>query len=307
MKRALDLRRLSWGLCLAIGACAAWPAQAQRVIVVASAATEPYQQALDGVTQLDVSVERFRLVPEQEGAIVAAIRRGGRDTAVIALGGAAALVVAHARSAPNSGPIVNCMVVDAASAHAPTRASAVIDVPLAVPASTEAASIRRLLPQARTAGILYDPARSEARAAESAVAMANEGFATIREAVPIPAALPVALQRMQDHADLLYALPDTTVYAREHARALLLFSFRHRIPLVGPTESWVKAGALFAIDWDYVDLGRYCGVLALQQLAGARTSPRPPRIRIVANRHTARQLRIEWDAEQLRLIDRMYP
>lgn len=307
MTRALDLRRLSWCLCLAIGVGEAWPATAQRVIVVASAATEPYQQALDGVTQLGVAVERFLLAPEREAAIVAAIKRAGGDTAVVALGGAAAALVAHARSAPNSGPVVNCMVVDAASERAPARASAAIDVPLAIPAETEAAWIRRLVPQARTVGILYDPAQNEARAAKSAAAMANEGLATIREAVPNPATLPVALQRMQDHVEILYALPDTTVYARGHARALLLFSFRHRIPLIGPTESWVRAGALFAVDWDYVDLGRYCGVLALRPLVGSKTSPRPPRTRVVANQRTAEQLRIEWDAEQLRLIDRMYP
>ncbi|MCC7041938.1 MAG: hypothetical protein IT516_16645 [Burkholderiales bacterium] len=302
MRQTVDPFWFACGVCLTLGILAAPIASAQRLIVVASAPSEPYQRAAEGMTQLGVPVERFLLAPDQERAVMAAIRRNGRDTAIVALGAAAAETVAHAKSAPNGSPIVNCMVLDDTPATTGT-----VDVPLTIPAQVAATWIRRLLPQTHTVGILYDPVRSEARAADSAAAMASAGLDTVREAVPNPATLPVALQRMQDHADALFALPDPTIYTQEHARALLLFSFRHRIPLVGPTESWVKAGALFAVDWDYTDLGRYCGALALRKLAGATTTPRPARTRVTANRRTAEQLSIHWDAEQLRLIDKLYP
>jgi putative ABC transport system substrate-binding protein len=60
-------------------------------------------------------------------------------------------------------------------------------------------------------------------------------------------------------------------------KALLLFSFRHKLPLIGLSEAWVQAGALYALDWDYRELGAFCGRLALRQLPGARVAtPTPP-------------------------------
>ena len=133
--------------------------------------------------------------------------------------------------------------------------------------------MHRLLPKARNVGILFDPAQNERRAAEGAEGLRRAGYTAILEPVTGPTALPNALNRLTNSIDVLHAIPDTTVFAREHARALLLFSFRNHIPLAGPTEAWVSAGALYAIDWDYADLGRYCAALALHQQAGGRAPP----------------------------------
>lgn len=289
--------------CALLAAALAGPAHARRLVVVSSAETEPYRLAANGLARLGTGVETFYLSPDQEKAIAAALARSGRDTAIVALGGAAATLVAAAKVPSPSPPIVNCMVLGAA----PPRAGAPIHVSLDIPIEAQGTWIRRLLPEARTIGILYDPAQNDGRAAESAAALKRIGFGVVLEPVPTPTALPGALQRLQNHVDLLHALPDTMVYAREHSRSLLLFSFRQRIPIAGPTEPWVKAGALFAVDWDYQDLGRYCGALALRQLAGGRTpAPPPPRTRVVANTRSAEQLRIRWDDETMRLIDKVY-
>lgn len=304
MRRLHDLCcRALCGLCLVALTTAPLAAAAQRILVISSDDTGPYDLAVSGISGLGASVERFRVAADQEQALAGAVARSGRDTAIVALGAAAAAAVADARP-PHAGiPVVNCMVLGTS----PARAGTPISVPLEVPADIRATWIQRLLPAAHTVGILYDPAQNEARAAETVQAMTRAGLAVIAEAVPNPPALPVALQRLQNHVDVLHALPDAKVYTREHARALLLFSFRHQIPLVGPTEAWVKAGALFAVEWDYADLGRYCGALALHQLAGAKGPIPQPRTRVVANARAAEQLRIHWNPQQLRLIDKVYP
>lgn len=299
------LSPLRLAACALLAAGLAGHAHAQRLVVVSSAETEPYRLAANGLARLGAGVETFYLSPDQEKAIVAALARSGRDTAIVALGGAAATLVASTKVPSPSPPIVNCMVLGAAPTR--TGAGTPTHVSLDIPIEAQGTWIRRLLPQTRTIGILYDPAQNDGRAAESASALKRIGFGVVLEPVPTPAALPGALQRMQNHVDLLHALPDTLVYAREHSRSLLLFSFRQQIPIAGPTESWVKAGALFAVDWDYQDLGRYCGALALRQLAGGRTPPPPPpRTRVVANTRAAEQLRVRWDDETMRLIDKVY-
>lgn len=302
MKRPRELSRVAWSLCLAASATTPL-ASAQRILAISSADSEPYRLAVRGMAGVGASVERFEVAADVDKTIASALARSSRDTAIVTLGAAAAAAVDGAGHPNAAVPVVNCMVLGAT----PARAGAAISVPLEIPADVRAAWIRRLLPAARTVGILYDPARNEARAAESARALTHAGLAVASEAVPDPAALPVALQRMQNHVDVLHALPDPMVYTREHARALLLFSFRQQIPLVGPTEAWVKAGALFAVDWDYADLGRYCAALALRKLSGAKGPlPAPPHTRVVANARSAEQLHVRWDPEQLQLIDKVY-
>lgn len=301
MKARDDLRRWLTTLCVAWGV-ASGPVAAQKIVAISSADAAPYALATNGLARLGVSVERFQLASDAERAIVAAISRGGRDTAVVTFGAAAAAMVGNAKLATPNMPVVNCMILGGTPVNAGS-----VNVPLEIPVDTQAAWIQRLLPKARTVGILYDPAQNETRAKDSAAAMKRAGLGVLFEAVPNPPALPVALQRLQNHVDVVQALADTTVYTPEHARALLLFSFRQQIPIVGPTESWVKAGALFALDWDYADLGRYCGALALRQLAGAKSAPPvPPRTRVVANGRSAEQLRIQWDEQTLQLIDKVY-
>ena len=48
------------------------------------------------------------------------------------------------------------------------------------------------------------------------------------------------------------------------AEPILLSTLKNKIPLVGLSSSWVKAGALYALDRDYVDIGLQSGELAGQ-------------------------------------------
>jgi putative ABC transport system substrate-binding protein len=86
------------------------------------------------------------------------------------------------------------------------------------------------------------------------------------------------------------------------AKPLLLFSFRNSIPLVGLSSSWVKAGALYALEWDYADLGAQAGEMALGILRGARPSAiptAPPRKTFYTlNLKTAEQMKIQFSDEQ---------
>jgi putative ABC transport system substrate-binding protein len=279
----------------------ALPAAGQRLVVVASGDTQPYRAALAGIQKLGVPVEALQVDRHEESALVATLAQSGRDAAIVTLGAAAAALAS--RAAPIA-TMVKCMVLGGDEGGSPGPA---VSVPLEIAADTQAVWMKRLLPNARNVGILFDPAQNDKRAVDNAAALQRAGYAAVLEPVNGPSALPNALTRLTNRVDVLHALPDTTVYAREHSRALLLFSFRHGIPLAGPTEAWVKAGALYALDWDYADLGRYCASLALRQLAGNKSPPpAPPRIRVIANARTAEQLRIKWDDQTMRAFDKVY-
>ena len=179
--------------------------------------------------------------------------------------------------------------------------------PWTCPSKPRSAGCSACLPDAHNVGLLFDPAQNERRAADSAAALQRAGLVPVLAPVAGPTALPGALARLKDRVDVLLGLPDTTVFAAEHSRSLLLFSFRQRIPLVGPSEGWVRAGALYTVEWDYADLGRYCGALALRQLTGAKAPlPPPPRTRVVVNARSAEQLGVRWDDDARKSFERVY-
>ncbi len=60
------------------------------------------------------------------------------------------------------------------------------------------------------------------------------------------------------------------VYSSNTSKAVLSFSFRNRIPFVGLSSAWVKTGELYALDWDYSDLGRQSANTALKILNGTK-------------------------------------
>ncbi len=278
----------------------AFDAVAQRLIAVSSGDRPQYQQALAGIRTVGSPVDALNAQPD-DAKLAAALSRLPRDTAIVTLGAPAAAQVAQAAPAV---PIVNCMAMDNDDGKVPPGT---LVVPLDVPIDVRIQWLRRLLPDAHGVGILFDPASNRRRAEESAAALQRAGYAPVLEPVSGPTELPKALSRIANRIDVLQAMSDTTVFAREHARALLLFSFRHQIPLAGPSEAWVHAGALYSIEWDYRDLGRYCASLALRQLAGGRAPPpAPARTRVVVNVHSAQQLQVKWNAELLRSVDRVY-
>jgi putative ABC transport system substrate-binding protein len=274
-------------------------AQAPRVVVVTTGDAAPYEAAIDGVKlalpthAIDVRL----LAPATRDALAAALAKLPRDVPVIALGTRAAEFVGTAAPGATGA---SCLVLGE------TRGGPEPRVRLDVPAEAQAAAIRRVLPDARTVGLLHDPAHNARRVAELVVALERAGLRTLVEPVAAPADLPRALERLGNAADVLLALPDPTVYARESARGLLTFSFRRRIPIAAYSASWVRAGALFALDWDYAEVGAWCAALATRPPSARAPSATPPRPRLAINMRSAAQLRIPLDPDVVREAERVH-
>jgi len=94
--------------------------------------------------------------------------------------------------------------------------------------------------------------------------------------VETPQALPEALENLARRAEILWGITDQTVLSPQTAEPILLFSFRNRIPFTGLSTSWAKAGALYALDRDYNDIGLQCGEIAGKILQGTPINSIPP-------------------------------
>ena len=115
--------------------------------------------------------------------------------------------------------------------------------------------------------------------------------------------LKAGLKYISRNADVLLAIPDQTVYSGKTAKEVLLFSYRNRIPFIGLSASWVKAGALYALGIDYRDLGRQAAELAnniLTWKSAGKTSVYPEKIIYTLNSRTMDHLRLDIDDDLIR-------
>ncbi|NOZ37791.1 MAG: hypothetical protein GXP11_06960 [Gammaproteobacteria bacterium] len=112
------------------------------------------------------------------------------------------------------------------------------------------------------------------------------------------------LSRLLDRSDVLLALPDPAIFNRRNVRYILLSTYRKRIPVIGFSQSYVKAGALAATYSSPEQIGKQTAeaIIALQEKPAYKFSAAiPPKYFSVAiNKQVARSFGYtDLSAEQL--------
>lgn len=269
----------------------------ERIAVIVSSSEPPFEETLEGfrgyLTKKGVEAvyEVYRLagdVSQDEQSIQSAKKSGAR--LIFTLGSVG--MDAAAKKIPDI-PMVACLVL---RLDAVRRAPNATGVGLEFPLETQFSWIQTMLPDARTIGVIYNPDENGKRVEAAARMARSMGLRLEAQEVRSLQDIPAALNALSKSADVLWGLPDNLVLSPQIAKNVLLFSFRNSIPFIGPSSAWVKAGALYSLDWDYTDLGIQCGEMALQILQGTlpgAISPSVPRkVMYSLNLKTARQLKI---------------
>lgn len=157
--------------------------------------------------------------------------------------------------------------------------------------------LQRLVPGAKTVGVIFNPKKSANRIEAATQAARSLGLTLIAKQVETSQTLTDALNDLANDVQVLWTITDSTLFSPQTAEAVLLFSFRNRIPVVGLSTAWVKAGALYALDRDYLDLGTQCGEMAGKILHGVKANslpPTPPRkVVYTVNLKTANHLKLD--------------
>jgi putative tryptophan/tyrosine transport system substrate-binding protein len=268
-----------------------------RIAVILSQDAQPYQEALTGFRryidgqgiEAQFDVQALHGDVAVVGQALQSARAGGADL-VLALGSIGAQAAARD---VHDVPIVAGLVLNADDLGKAPNVTAVV---LEFPVETELRFLQRLLPGQRNVGVLFNPSENQARIDAAARAAAGLGLNLIARKVMSPMDLPDALESLNRRADVLWGVPDQVVLNSQTARPILLFSLRNRIPFVGLSEMWVKAGALYALDRDYGDIGTQCGEMAVKILGGAQPSTLPTatprRVVYSVNLKSARLLKV---------------
>ena len=272
-------------------------APGDKIAVLVSSNDAPFTETVAGFSDhfaaqgYSAGYEFYRLDgdPAKAGPAVQKIKAGGAKL-VFTVGSAA---TDAAVKGITDIPIVACLVLRTESLKKGGNATG---VGLEFPLETQVAWMQRFLPRSSTIGVIYNAGENQQKVDAAAEAARKAGLKLETEQVRSPQDVPAALNNLSKRVDALWGIPDSIMLSPTIAKNVLLFSFRNSIPVVGPSASWVKAGALYSLDWDYADLGRQCGEMADRILKGAQPSSiavaSPRTVKYTLNLVTARQMKL---------------
>ncbi len=142
-------------------------------------------------------------------------------------------------------------------------------VMLNIPARKQFEMIKEVLPDTERVGVMYDPMQSQQIIDEAEEEASAMGISLLTQTVSEAAEVSNALDSfISDGADVIWAIPDDTVYTSASIRQVLLFSLRNEIPVAGFSKSFAQAGAVIGIYQDYFDIGRQTAEVAVRVLDG---------------------------------------
>ena len=269
----------------------------ERIVVLLSSSEPPFENTLAGFQGylakqgVEAEYEVYPLAGDPSRAVQAVEKAKKRGTHLIftlgSLGTDAVL------KNIDDIPVVACLVLRTDNlARSPNATGVGLEFPLEI----QFRWLQKMLPDAKTIGVIYNPDENKQRVKEAAGIARGMGLSLEAQEVHSLRDIPDALKDLSRSADVLWGLADSLVLSPQIAKHLLLFSFRNSIPFIGPSAAWVKAGALYSLDWDYTDMGMQCGEMAVQVLQGKRPNAIPAasarKVLYSVNLKTAQQIKV---------------
>lgn len=269
-----------------------------RIAVVLSQTAAPYQDALEGFKQylnrqgLDAAFDVYDLnsrvsAPEQ---VFEKINKDGVKL-IYTLG---TIATDTALDKTTGLPIVAGLILKTDKLKNRNATGVTLDFPL----ETQFKMMRRLLPKAKTIGVLYNSAQNRQFILNASEIAKRMSFKLEAHEVRSPKDLPEALKEISRSAEAIWGINDSAVFTPETTKHILLFSYRNQIPFIGLSYEWVKAGALYSLDRDYKGIGAQCGEMAANILKGSSADSipvaSPQNIWYSLNLRAAKQMKIEF-------------
>lgn len=264
-----------------------------KVMVILSNDFVPYMSAMAGIedslTGLKYPVQIFRenLSSTSLNSINHTVKHVRPDI-IITIGTKATLAMLER---PRDISMIFSMVLDPPEKIllAPRTTGVLLDIPV----KKQLLWLKKMCPATERVGILYsrvdDPWLKRAMRISSSLGL---------EIVPLkldnPSQLPDMLDTLENDADALWAVPDGAIYNTVLSPQIILFCLRHKIPFMGLSSNFTRAGALLSLDCDYYKIGEQTAAMAIDVLSGQEASHIPPgypaMIVPALNMHTAKIL-----------------
>lgn len=290
-----------------------WPLTSMAEVLVAlSDDSPPYRDVAEGIKKAwekdSASRPAFKVVVLQDGRIAPEILMGKSVDMVVAVGVQALQAVTEmdARQ-PVLATLVPKSSFDKLLHQQKNKSSGISAIYLDQPLNRQVALFRIALPGRKRLGVIVGP-ESQDKLKLLQAAVRDKNTLLVTEKIESADELIPSLQRVLAESDTLLALPDPLVFNKNNVQNILLTSYRYNDPVIGYSQAYVKAGALYAVFSMPVQIGQQAGELIQQMLAsktGGIPAPQYPKyFSVSVNVQVARSLGIQMEDESV-LMDKL--
>ena len=170
------------------------------------------------------------------------------------------------------------------------------------PISRQLNLLSLLFPNTQKVGVLIaDFSKKKLVSLKNEVAKRNISLKS--QLVQSPSTLSSQLNMLIQNIDILFTLPDPLIHNKHTISNLLLTTYRHNIPVIGFSKSYVNAGAIAAIYSSHAQIAQHISELASSILLSAKhitnTPFSPKYFSIAINKSVARSLDLHLPDEHL--------
>jgi putative ABC transport system substrate-binding protein len=289
-----------------------------RITILKSRDIPPYESALRGFyreLQLDGGGARdLILTLEGSGSTreqtLQTLRQSDPDL-ILTLGTAATRAVIDTRP---DVPVIFSLVLLSSSQQiledARRDGLAITGAAMDIPVRLQFQKARELLPALRRIGVFYNPAETGALIEEAREVAADLGLELVAISVGSEADLYRRLDEDWPEIDLLWSVADSSVFTQRTGREILLQTLRRKVPFIGLSPSFVKAGALMSFSCKYEAVGAQAAEKARRIVGGEpawsiRMSS-PGEVSYFLNMRTAKKIGVEVPREFLEAAEVLF-
>lgn len=283
---------IGWALISILWAATSAPPGHAAIVVAYESGVDAYAEALQGIGSA-LGPQTVRAVNLQAADADLSRALGARDVQIVVAVGSRALAEVQSRKV--AVPTIATMVLHSGD----TQAAGVID--LEIPLSHQLQAMRSLWPNRLRVGIILNPSRSRYPAEAFESRGRKEGFTVLVVECSGPGQLLKAVASLKGKVDFLLCFPDPDLYNAVTIKPLVMASLEDRLPIVGFSPAFVRAGAAAGIYPDYRETGRQTAEMAQRLLRGEdRGSEEGPRkIKLAVNQRVTRLLGVEFHPDGL--------
>lgn len=141
------------------------------------------------------------------------------------------------------------------------------------PLSRQAKLLHMALPDRPRIGVLYSEI-TKSVIPELRQNLSSQRASLVAQQLNSPDGFFDDLNNVLERCDVLFAIPDSSIYSSSNIRNILIASYRHGVPLIGISQPYVNAGALYAIFSTPEQLAAQASTVAIT-FARTRRLPEP--------------------------------
>ena len=180
---------------------------------------------------------------------------------------------------------------------------------LDIPPDIQYKYFKRVISNLKKIGVLYSDETANLIPPAKVLA-AEAGLELVAIKIESEKDIPAALEKLHSTVDGIWSVADMNIFSPRSTRYILLNTLRDGKPFMGFSRNLVESGALFALDFDYKDIGRQAGKIALEVLSGKHPSTVsvavPSIIWFHYNEKTAKHINVEIPEDLVAIAKEVY-